>query len=389
MVIVQLADGMLSIGGVSRFIYNLTLKLEKQTNRAISAVYELEENNNWGEQPLNIIKLDDNNETSYKKISGCNPDLIVWHVSIRTIGLVRELSKKYPVLAIVHSIPCPSGTRLFRDKDEICYITSGAKCLQNWYTRRCGTNPSPTKAVKSLLVHKTMMNTLKSCNWVYTISKSMKSYLMQEGIREEQITIFDVSLGSVLELPKEINIVEKNNDDPIHILFMGRLSYNKGVQYLIKAVKILLDEGMKVTCTIAGRGWFESKLVQLTEELNLSHAIAFIGSVPGTDVGKWYEAADVIVVPSILPEPAGLVVPEARSYGKPVVVFNVGGLAEWNEYITGISNAEAPDPYSLARTIKQTMKKEEVPQVKMNYADERVDIVDQIGKVLISNQAVK
>lgn len=51
MVIVQLADGMLSIGGVSRFIYNLTLKLEEQTNRAISAVYELEENNNWGSSP--------------------------------------------------------------------------------------------------------------------------------------------------------------------------------------------------------------------------------------------------------------------------------------------------------------------------------------------------
>jgi glycosyltransferase involved in cell wall biosynthesis len=380
MVIVQLADAMISIGGISRFIHELTLKLSDQEHKSITVVYELDGNNKWGDQSFDSIKLDGNDEMDYKKISDYSPDLIVWHVSGKSNGLVRELSKNYPILAIVHSLPCPSGTRLFRDKDEICNISSGARCLQYWYTRRCGIGPSPVKAFESLTLHKSMMKTLKSCKWVYTISNTMKFYLMQEGINEEQITIFDVSLGG-LKVPEIIKPVEKNNNEPTHILFVGRLSYVKGVQYLIKAIKVLSDEGMKIQCSIVGDGWYKEKLLQIRTELKLQEVVTFVGSVPGVDIGIWYKASDVVVVPSIYPEPAGLVVPEARSYGKPVVVFNVGGLAEWKDYMSGISLAKSTTPNDLAQAIKQSVNLD-VNSNNVNYVNDRIDLVEDISNRL-------
>lgn len=375
--IIQLADGMLSIGGVSRFIYDFSAKLTKKDNKSITAVYEIEENHNWGDESFNIIKLDEKDE-DLNKIIELKPDLIIWHVCGRTSGLARELTQLYPTLAIVHSLPCPSGTRLYRDKDEICNIPSGKKCFQNWYTRRCGTHSSPLKAINALKVHNSMMDAMKLCNWVYTISNSMKSYLILEGIEEEKITIFDVSLGSLI-VPQITDRVERKNDDPIHILFVGRLSYVKGVQYLIKAVKVLLDDGIKIKCTIVGDGWFKEKLIKLSKDLNLEEVVTFVGAIPGSDVGEWYKAADVVVVPSIYPEPAGLVVPEARSYGKPVIVFNVGGLSEWENYMTGISTAISADFSDLAQTIKQSVENN---KFTVPVGNKRVDLVEVTSSIL-------
>ncbi|WP_158594033.1 glycosyltransferase family 4 protein [Cohnella faecalis] len=139
--------------------------------------------------------------------------------------------------------------------------------------------------------------------------------------------------------------------EELHLLFVGRISYGKGVQYLLKAVRHLLDQGCSVSGTIVGDGWYAEKLRALCAQLGIERSIRFAGQVPGTEMDAFYDTADIVVVPSVWPEPAGLVVPEARRRGKPVVVFDAGGLPEWQAHMDGIYVAGHADVANLAQTI--------------------------------------
>jgi glycosyltransferase involved in cell wall biosynthesis len=94
----------------------------------------------------------------------------------------------------------------------------------------------------------------------------------------------------------------------------------KAVNHVIEAIS-LLDEGDKQKCqlVIAGDGPAKSSLEQLTNQLNLNRYVTFLGSIPSTQAPQIFSQADVVIVPSHQ-EPWGLVVNEALSSAKPVIV---------------------------------------------------------------------
>ena len=102
-------------------------------------------------------------------------------------------------------------------------------------------------------------------------------------------------------------------------------------------------QGVDVHCTIVGDGWYRSTLEQLQRSLELGNHVRFTGQVSGADMKGWFDRSHVVVAPSVWPEPASLVVPEARRRGKPVVVFDVGGNPEWATLLDGIHVARSTD----------------------------------------------
>lgn len=86
--------------------------------------------------------------------------------------------------------------------------------------------------------------------------------------------------------------------DPIHILYVGRLTVSKKVDILIKAIKQFLDSGRRCECRIIGTGPELSSLLELTRELDLERIVEFKGGLPFDEVLGFYEWGDILVLAS-------------------------------------------------------------------------------------------
>src|SRR2546423_1866945 len=113
-------------------------------------------------------------------------------------------------------------------------------------------------------------------------------------------------------LTVECETPARSQEPGTHLIYVGRTVYVKGIQYLIRALGLLDRE---YDLTIVGDGWYLAALKDLTERLGLGPRVTFRGGLQGADLIRACRFADVAVVPSIYPEPSGLVVPELRSLG--------------------------------------------------------------------------
>jgi glycosyltransferase involved in cell wall biosynthesis len=114
-------------------------------------------------------------------------------------------------------------------------------------------------------------------------------------------------------------------------LYMGRIIKRKGLDYLIRAFKIVEDKYDDVYLIVAGSGKFSDYCKKLAVSLDVKNVL-FTGYVKESDVELYYNICDVFVLPSIFlnehPEPAGYSVYEFMSVGKPVIVTDAVGARE-------------------------------------------------------------
>jgi len=99
------------------------------------------------------------------------------------------------------------------------------------------------------------------------------------------------------------------------VLFVGRLTYYKGVEYLIEAMQFV-----DAKLLIAGDGELRERLEEMTASLKLEKKVKFLGRVSNEQLKYCYQICDVFILPSVEPTEAfGLVQLEAMAYGKPVI----------------------------------------------------------------------
>lgn len=119
--------------------------------------------------------------------------------------------------------------------------------------------------------------------------------------------------------------------DPI-VLFVGRIVYQKGPDLLIESVPHILKYYDNAKFVFVGDGEMRWSVEEAAYELGVKYATRFIGFNNGWKLSDLYKAADVVCVPS-RNEPFGIVILEAWSAGKPVVVTSNGGPSEivWHD----------------------------------------------------------
>ncbi|QHI96003.1 glycosyltransferase [Aristophania vespae] len=114
------------------------------------------------------------------------------------------------------------------------------------------------------------------------------------------------------------------------ILMAGRLTPWKGQSFLIEALAALKDDFKEEwVCVLAGvetKEKFARKLHIQAQKAGIADRLRFVGNC--SDMPAAYAAADVVVVPSLKPEPFGRVAIEAQMMGRPVIGTREGGLAE-------------------------------------------------------------
>ena len=114
---------------------------------------------------------------------------------------------------------------------------------------------------------------------------------------------------------------------PLRLLCVGRLHPSKGFDIALRALRLVLDQGLDVRLCILGDGPERGRLGDLVDELCLGAHVELAGSVAESAVRQALIDADIFLLPSHA-EPLGVVVMEAMAVGTPVIVTNAGGVAE-------------------------------------------------------------
>lgn len=241
--------------------------------------------------------------------------------------------EKYPILEFLYLTPALlSFSLLFfaRRRKEINVIhahglnaTLIAKFLGKLFGKRVVTTVHTVYNVGPLMS--------RMIKWVYisssvilALSERSKLNLMQLGIPENKIKISRQWVDQNKFKPLHYNHFkrEKGLDQTFVVLFVGRLIEAKGI-------RILLEVASKMEQNIVFLFLGDGPLKSVTKNAAHSHSnIAFVGKVSEEDLIKYYNIADVFVIPSTQVEGAPRVAMEALSCGVPVLASNKGCLPD-------------------------------------------------------------
>jgi glycogen(starch) synthase len=111
------------------------------------------------------------------------------------------------------------------------------------------------------------------------------------------------------------------------VLFLGRITMQKGPEYFLQAAKKVLEKIENVKFVMAGSGDLMHRTIELAAELGIGQKVLFTGFLRGEDVQKIYKMADLYVMPSVS-EPFGIAPLEALNNDVPVIISKQSGVSE-------------------------------------------------------------
>jgi len=117
-----------------------------------------------------------------------------------------------------------------------------------------------------------------------------------------------------------------NKSDKI-VLFLGRITMQKGPEYFIAAAKKVLEKIDNVKFVMAGDGDMTQRMIEYAAYLGIGHKVFFTRFLRGFDVDNIYRMADLYVMPSVS-EPFGIAPLEALRHNVPVLISKQSGISE-------------------------------------------------------------
>ena len=178
--------------------------------------------------------------------------------------------------------------------------------------------------IKKMLIKIFMQRAFDISDLLIFISKAVKdSFDNNFKIKDKKSVII---YNGIDEKFYEIPLLKRENNSLKNIIFVGRLSYVKGVDLLIDAFNQIQKINSNVRLTIVGDGEEKQNLTNKSKQLGIQDKIYFAGRQ--SNVIDWLDKADIFVYPSIWQEGFGISVVEAMARGCIPVTFNNGGLPE-------------------------------------------------------------
>ncbi|HKZ34506.1 MAG TPA: glycosyltransferase family 4 protein [Patescibacteria group bacterium] len=186
-----------------------------------------------------------------------------------------------------------------------------------------------------------------------------RSIFLSKALRDEHRTLgFDVR-GSIV-VPNGINVhhFERKRRSfagkNAKLLYVGRVAEKKGVQTLVKVLKLLRQGGFRPSLSIVGDTEdpsFLTYLKRLASEYQVSGQIRFVGGVKREEMSSYYHTHDILLFPSIWEEPFGLVLIEAMAARLPIVSTRTGGTKDFLRHKKNALIFEPMDTKTAARHI--------------------------------------
>lgn len=176
---------------------------------------------------------------------------------------------------------------------------------------------------------------LKYLDSFTAVSEAAMEYL--RTMTDEPITI--IPNGIDLKSFRPPRRRDENSEKTI--LYIGRLEKRKGVAYLLKAFKKLVEKDPQVTLVIAGDGVDRQKLESLCQELELEDKVTFLGYITETRKKQLLRSADLFCSPALFGESFGIVLLEAMACGLVTVAGNNPG---YTSVMKGLGALSLVDP---------------------------------------------
>lgn len=200
-----------------------------------------------------------------------------------------------------------------------------------------------------------------------------RNYILGYGVIAEKIyvignpSVIGHAYDTVGAVKKAAFKSARGLGDEVIIVYVGRLSEEKGLETLVRAVAMLHD--FDVHLLMIGTGPEEMALKELACDLGIK--TNFLGFVHGDDLAASYAASDIFVLPS-RSEPWGLVVNEAMEYGLPILLSDrVGSAPMLLEPGVNGWTFPAGDATALAELLRPLVASEEL-RARMGGASKRL-----------------
>lgn len=321
-------------GGSEKYYFELA-DLLKQNGHEVAFFSMKDENNiTTGEKEYFVEKTDMNTASKLKAFdviySKANKELMtkaleefepdVVHInnfqrqlSASIIKAIKE--KNIPIVMTAHDLNsiCPASAMLY--KNQIC-----DDCLKKGYIscikKSCIKN-SKLKSVVGVMEYEYYKahHVWKKIDTIITPSNFIKNKLISGNNECENIV-------TIHNFVNETNTDDVNNGD--YALFVGRLSVEKGILNLVKAVGLV----PKAKLYIAGDGPEKDSIEQYIAENKLENKIKLLGYLNQNEIKEYIKNAKCVVLPSICQENCPYSVLEAMEIGKPVIGSRIGGIPE-------------------------------------------------------------
>ena len=136
------------------------------------------------------------------------------------------------------------------------------------------------------------------------------------------------------------------------VLFLGRITMQKGPEYFLEAAKKVLDVMDNVKFVMAGSGDMMHRIIEMAADMGIGNKVLFTGFLRGDDLKQIYKLADLYVMPSVS-EPFGIAPLEALNYDVPVLISKQSGVSE---VLTHVLKVDFWDTNEMANKITAVLK---------------------------------
>ncbi len=282
------------------------------------------------------------------KVRRFDPHICFSH-NMRALDVDEALLREWPVVKMLHGHfgTCVSGHKAFAfPHASACSREFGPACLAHYFPRRCG-EASGVTMVRQYAWATRQRALFSRYAAIVVASRFMRDSYMRAGVEGDRVSaipLFASTGAAGLPIDRDMRSVD--------VLFLGRMTPLKGPELLLRAIGSHVS-GARVT--FAGDGPERPRLQQLAASRGID--ARFPGWVTGTERDALLRQSAILAVPSVWPEPFGLVGLEAARLGTPAVAFDTGGIAEWlTDGINGRLVAPARGFDGLGETIAAILK---------------------------------
>lgn len=226
-------------------------------------------------------------------------------------------------------------------KKVICRISGGGKF-------------GDINSLKKIIGYKIILSVLKKADAYIVLSNFIKKELINEGFDEKKIHIIPNGVDIKKFYPEKIKKYGKTKI----ITFVGRLTHEKGLFYLLKALKKIKFSGFELF--LLGEGPLEKDLKEFVKKIGLEEKVKFWGYQQ--DVFEFLQMSDLFVLPSISEGMSNALL-EAMACGLPIVATEVSGSADLIEDGMNGFLVKPGDIKGLAKAIENILKDEKMAKM--------------------------
>lgn len=168
-----------------------------------------------------------------------------------------------------------------------------------------------------------LRQTFQKAAAVHCVSEAIQNEAMQYGLEASKAWIIRPAVDPAFFCPS----ADKKIGNPLRIITTGSMIWRKGYEYALRALRLLLDQGIAAEFQLIGDGPERARVLYTIDDLELHQQVHLHGKQPSAKVRELLQAADIFLLTS-LSEGISNAALEAMACGLPVVTTDCGGMRE-------------------------------------------------------------